>query len=195
MNRKISIVDLKDEINLIRKDNPTLKDADAFVFWFVHAYLVDDEKVAKASLTGKSGGSGGEKNIDAIYIDDKNKQCNIVQGKFNYSEGFSEKINDVCSFAKLGLKPWENKELLDAFYSGLDPDPKEKFKELIDCVRNKKYQLNLYYITTGKCSDTIMKEVKAIVRDAEGPVDIFVKTLNDILSIYRDYSEIIRCIT
>lgn len=71
MNQKLSIGDLKEELNLIRKKYPTFKDADAFVFWFVYAYLVDNEEAAKSSLTGKAGGSGGEKGLDAIYIDKK----------------------------------------------------------------------------------------------------------------------------
>lgn len=191
MPNKISLEDLKSEINNIRKENPNLKDDSAFVYWFVYSYLTADEKTAKSSLTGKMGGSGGEKNLDAIYIDDKNEQCNIVQGKFHYNEGCSEKLNDVISFAKLGLKPWENKELLGSFYSGLDPDPKEKFKELVDCVKNKKYQLNLYYVTTGRCTDTIIREAKAIAREADGPVDIYIKAINDVLNIFRDYSEVI----
>jgi len=73
----------------------------------------------------------------------------------------------------------------------LDPDPKEKFEELVDCVKNKKYRLNLYYITTGKCSDTIIREAKAIAREANSPVGIHIKTISDILNIFRDYSEVI----
>ena len=85
-------------------------------------------------LTGKEGGRGGEKNIDAIYIDEKNKQCSIVQGKFHTLEGFAEKINDVLSFAGLGLLPWESKSLLETFYSKLDPIVLEKFRELVGCA-------------------------------------------------------------
>jgi len=190
---KISLSGLKDEINNIRKDHPTFKDDAAFVFWFVLAYLVgiDNEQLARSSLTGKEGGRGGEKNIDAIYIDEKNKQCSIVQGKFHTLEGFAEKINDVLSFAGLGLLPWESKSLLETFYSKLDPIVLEKFRELVGCVKNKKYKLNLYYVTTGKCTDTIINQARVIVRQAGGPVNIRVVTLKDILNIFRDYLEIV----
>ena len=67
---KITLDNLKDEINSIKKQYPSFRDDSAFVFWFVNAYLVDQETLALDSLTGKEGGRGGEKNIDAIYVDD-----------------------------------------------------------------------------------------------------------------------------
>ena len=187
MRPKISLTELKNEIDLIKKRYPTFKNDSAFVFWFLYAYLVDKEEVAKYSLTGKEGGRGGEKNIDAIYIDEKNKQCNIIQGKFHSSEGFSEKRNDVLTFADLVFKPWESKSILDAFYSNLDPIALEKFKEVVNCVKNKKYSLNLYYVTTGTCTDTIVNEAKSKVRQAESASDIFIITYKRLLRLLRDY--------
>ncbi len=186
MVSKISLNELKNEIDLIRKRYPKLKDDSAFVFWFLSAYLVDDESIALKSLTGKEGGIGGEKNIDAIFIDERAKQCNIIQGKFHITKA-SEKINDVTSFAYLGNLPWEHKTRLESFYSKLDPIALYKFREVVSCVKNKKYKLNLYYVTTGKCSETIVQEAKTIVRNAEGPVDIYITTLKKILNIFRDY--------
>ena len=119
MKVKASLNELKNEIELIRKRYPTFKDDAAFVFWFLHAYLTDKENIAKNALTGKEGGRGGEKNIDAIFIDDGAKQCNIIQGKFHVSEGFSEKRNEVLSFVDLGLLPWVHKTVLETFYSKL----------------------------------------------------------------------------
>jgi len=68
MKNTLTLEDLKEEIKNIRKEKPLLKESDAFVYWFMLSYLVgiDQEKLAQSSLTGKEGGSGGEKNIDAI---------------------------------------------------------------------------------------------------------------------------------
>ena len=187
MKPKISLTELKNEIDLIKKRYPTFKDDSTFVFWFLYAYLVDKEEVAKSSLTGKEGGRGGEKNIDAIYIDEKNKQCNIIQGKFHSSEGFSEKRNDVLAFADLVFKSRESKSSLDAFYANLDPIALEKFKEVVNCVKNKKYSLNLYYVTTGTCTETIINEAKSKVRQSEGTSDIFIITHKRLLRLLRDY--------
>jgi hypothetical protein len=187
MKQIISFNELKDEIQSIRKRYPTFKDDSAFVFLFLYAYLVDKEEVAKSSLTGKEGGRGGEKNIDAIYIDEKNKQCNIIQGKFHTSEGKGEKRNDILTFADLAFKSWESKSILEAFYAKLDPLALEKFKELVNCIKNKKYSLNLYYVTTGTCTDTIVNEAKSRVRQSEGTANIDIITYKQVLRLLKDY--------
>ncbi len=187
MKAKATLGELKNEIALIRKRYPAFKDDSAFVFWFLHAYLTDKEDVAKHALTGKEGGRGGEKNIDAIFVDEKAKQCNIIQGKFHTSEGCSEKRNDVLSFADLGLLPWVHKTVLETFHSKLDPIALEKFKEAVACVKNKKYELNLYYVTTGKCTDTVINEAEARVRQADGNVNFFMITHRRILNIFQNF--------
>lgn len=184
-----SLKELKSEIDSIKKRHPGLKDDSAFVFWFISAYLIEDreEAAAKSALTGKQGGHGGEKNIDAIYINEKNNQCNIIQGKFHISDGVKEKRNDVLSFADLALKPWESQSALDVFYSKLDPIVAEKFSRLVDLVKNKKYRLNLYYVTTGTCSQTIIDEAEYKVGQAQGLTNIAVLTQKDVLRTLRDY--------
>jgi len=104
MKSKISIREIKDEINQIRRSYPNLKDDSAFVLWFMRAYLADSEEVARKALTGGT----GDKGIDAILIDERAKQVNIIQGKFHFSLGeFSEKRNDILSFVDLCTLPWE----------------------------------------------------------------------------------------
>jgi len=187
MKQKVTLNNLKEEIHIIRKRYPIFKDDSAFVFWFLYAYLVDREEIAKASLTGKEGGRGGEKNIDAIYIDEKNKQCNIIQSKFHSNEGVGEKRNDLLTFADLAFIPWESKSVIESFYSRLDPIALDKFKELVHCVRSKKYDLRLYYVTTGTCTETIVNEAKSRVRQTEGISDIHILALKQILRLLKDY--------
>jgi len=187
MKTKAGLSELKNEIDSIRKRYPSFRDDSAFVFWFLHAYLTDNENMVKSALTGKEGGRGGEKNMDAILIDERAKQCNIVQGKFHASERFSERRNDVLSFADLGLLPWAPEKALDTFYSGLDSIAREKVQEVVSLVKSRKYALNLYYVTTGKCTDTIIKEAEARVRQAEGRVNIYVMTHRQVLNIFQDF--------
>ena len=114
MRRKVSINEIKDEIDQIRKTFPRLRDDSAFVFWFLRAFLADSEDVALKALTGDT----SDKGIDAILIDERAKQVHLVQGKFHYSLGsHREKRNDVLALADLGALPWQSREVLDAFYS------------------------------------------------------------------------------
>jgi hypothetical protein len=186
MKANVSIREIKDEINQIRKTYPKLKDDSAFVLWFLHAYLADSEESARKALTGGS----GDKSVDAILVDERAKQVNLVQGKFHFSLGeFSEKRNDVLALADLGNLPWEDKNLLIAYYSQLDPGVKQKFEDLVHRVRRNDYELRLYYVTTGRCSESIRKEAMQRVRQAEGPVEIFIIGYSQVATIFRDYLE------
>ncbi len=186
MNIKVTFSEIKDEINQIRKTYPKLKDDSAFVLWFLRAFLADSEESAQKALTGDT----NDKGIDAILIDERAKQVDLVQGKFHVSLGeYIEKRNDVLALADLGLSPWERKNVLDKFYSGLDPFVRQRFEELVHLVRNKKYDLRLYYVTTGRCSKTICNEAVERVREAEGHVDISIIDSSQIITIFKDYLE------
>jgi len=189
LKKKASLAELKNEIALIRKRYPTFKDDAAFVFWFLHAYLVDKEEIAKSALTGKEGGRTGEKNVDAIYIDEQARQCNIIQGKYRQTETVSEKRNDVLAFAELGLLPWADKATLETFYRKLDPIVLSKLRDVVSCVKSKKYKLNLFYITTGKCTTTVIDDAKSTLRDAEGEVDLAIISFDHLMTIYQNYLE------
>jgi len=186
MKIKVSFKEIKDEIEQIRKTYPRLKDDSAFVLWFLRAYLADSEETARNALTGAT----GDKGVDAILIDERAKQVNIVQGKFHMSLGEnSEKRNDIIGLADLGLLPWEAKEVLMAYYSKLDVLVKQKFEEAIHRTRRNGYELKLYYVTTGRCSKIISNEAEERARQAEGPVEIFILDYTKIVPIFKDYLE------
>lgn len=186
MKVKVSIKEIKDEVNQIRKAYPRLRDDSAFVLWFLRAFLADSEDAALKALTGDT----SDKNIDAILIDERAKQVHLVQGKFHHSlRDFSEKRNDVLAFADLGILPWKSKETLNVFYSELDPLVRQKFEELVKYVRQNKYELRLFYVTTGRCSNTIRNEAVERVRQAERPVEITIFDADQVVTIFEDYLE------
>lgn len=182
---RVALVDLKEEIDLIRKEYPKLKPDSAFVLWFLRAYLADYEEDALSALTGAT----GDKTIDAILIDYKLKQVNVVQGKFRQYEDSNEKRSDVLAFANLSNYPWKEKRFLEAFYSKLDPLVQQKFKELVKLVHDERFVMRLYYVTTGKCSEIISNEAKEIARNAEGHAEVFIFDSKDVLMIFKDYIE------
>lgn len=182
---KVNWSDLKDEVALIRKSHPRLKDDSAFVLWFLRAYLADSEDAAVKALTGAT----GDKSIDAIFFDDKVKQVHVIQGKYRQSDSHGESRSDVLSFADLSTIPWEEKNVLAAFYNKLDPLVRSKFEELVKRVRSQKYALRLYYVTTGKCSKTIVNEAKERAWNAEGQVELRVFDSKGVLNMLKDYLE------
>lgn len=185
---KATLDSLKNELKEdIMKRNPTLKIDAAFVYWFLYTYLVAKEDVVLGALTGKEGGQGGEKNIDAIYIDDKAQQCNIIQGKLRESQTKRENHNDVLEFARLGTLPWTTDAQLNAFYKELDPIAMEKIKEVISCAKNKKYKLNLYYVTTGLCTESIIDEARQTVKYVKGNVEFKMVANHEVMHLFKEY--------
>ncbi len=185
MTLRVALKDVKDEVNQIRKTNFKLREEAAFVLWFLRAYLADSETDALSALTGES----NDKNIDAILVDEKSKKVHLVQGKFRQNESHIEKRNDVLGFAQLSAYPWENKTVLQTFYSKMDPLVRGKFEELIHRVGSGKFGLSMYYVTTGRCSKTVIREAKEIVGQAQDAVEITVIDGSQVLTMFKDYLE------
>jgi len=186
MRIRVSIREIKDEINQIRKTYPKLRDDSAFVLWFLRAFLADSEDKAFRALCGET----RDKGIDAVMIDERAKQVHLVQGKFHHSLGdYGESRSDVLSFANLSALPWESKEILKAFYSKLDPLVHQKLEEMIHCVHRNGYELRLYYVTMGRCSETLSNEARQRARQAEGSVEISIFDSKQIMTIFKDYLE------
>jgi hypothetical protein len=186
MKQKISFNDLKDEIDQIRHNYPKLKDDSAFVLWFLRAFLAESEDAAIKALTGGT----GDKGVDAVLIDHEVKQVHVVQGKFHQSLGeHLEKHGDVIAFAELASLPWESKDVLTAFYHKLDSAVHQRFQEMIKLIQQNNYEMRLYYVTTGRCSDTIRNEAKARVRQAKVHAEITIFDGAQVMTIFKDYLE------
>jgi hypothetical protein len=178
--------ELKDEINQIRHEYPRLQEDSAFVLWFLRSQLTDSEDNIKAALTGEA----GDKGIDAIYIDHQNKVAHVVQGKFRQIPGqISEKRSDVLDLANKALIPWTTKEQQTHFYSKLSSRSKQLFHELASNVHDNNYSLQLYYVTTGRCSKTIRNEAISKAKAAECDTEFFIYDWENIEQFYIDYIE------
>jgi hypothetical protein len=177
---------LKDEIRQIRAEYPNLRDDSAFVLWFLRAYVADSEEMARGSLTGDT----SDKGIDAILMDHGARQVHLVQGKYRLSLGeCNEKRNDVLDLANKALMPWATQDEQRHFYSRLSPITKRKFQELVRCVRNDRYTMSLYYVTTGRCSSTIRNEARERARRAEGNIQLSILDWVNVSDIFKDYLE------
>lgn len=56
-------------------------------------------------------------------------------------------------------------------------------------MRSKKYAIRMFYVTTGRCSNTIIKEAKERARNAEGPAEIRVLTNKQVLILFENYEK------
>ena len=58
---------------------------------------------------------------------------------------------------------------------------------LVQSVRRNRYGLCLYYVTTGRCSAGLSNEANERVRQAEGPVELYIIDADQVKTIFDDY--------
>jgi hypothetical protein len=77
MRKAVNISTLLVEVKEVHEQFPSWTTDNAFVHWFLQAFLVADAEIAARSVTGVS----HDKGIDGIYLDESSKQAFLIQGK------------------------------------------------------------------------------------------------------------------
>jgi hypothetical protein len=181
----MSMVDEKDlanELKNLGEKYRKLKDDALFVMWFLCAYVTDTEEESVEALTGDS----GDKNADAILIEDKQKTITIVQGKYRKGIGRGNEVrNDLIAFSDLA------EDLLDegryaALKEQMAPDVARRLSETRKKLNNG-YRLNLYFVTTGKVSDRLRNEAKHRARVSGFECSFQVFDGESVLVLLQDY--------
>ncbi|HXQ35711.1 MAG TPA: hypothetical protein VN843_16975, partial [Anaerolineales bacterium] len=167
---KLSQSDLKREIDDLQSRHPGLSDyREVFVAWFLRAYVTADEQSAVSALCGGS----RDKDVDAVLIDNNSRKVFIVQGKYrNKLMEASEKRPDVMSFANLAYELVDD-EQFTTISRKLSPDVLDRLTKAREKLLRSKYELHLFYLTTGKASTTLKEEAKRTVRNTREIKAIF----------------------
>jgi hypothetical protein len=177
--------DLHIQLADVRNRYPRLKDDEIFLLWFMSATVTDNENEAATALTGHS----RDKGTDAVLTDDRSKLVSVVQGKYHKKiNKTNESRPDVMSFAQIACDLHGTDEQFKAFLKEIDTRVHEKFRYARECLRRRGYRLKLYFVTTAKCSSSLIQEAGQKCRQAEGPafIEIFdgkrvLLTLSDFL--------------
>lgn len=178
--------DLAREVDTLSELYPKLSEDNLFVLWFLSAFITDDIGLAVKSLCGKK----GDKNIDAIFIDDKSKSIFVVQAKYRKDIlGKSESRSDVTDFADLSWKLTGSNEEFKTLIDSANPEVRVRIEEARIRILKRKYKLHLYYVTLGKCSKDLEKEAIGIVRQTECESQFEIFTGNRIMLLLSDYLE------
>jgi len=175
--------DLKIEVNDMRERYPKLKDDELFVAWFMKCFVTDTEVEGVASLVG----GAKDKGLDAVHIDDASCKVFIIQGKYHQkASSTTEKRSDILAFADLARSFTED-EAYRTYRSGLATDAVGKADEARKRIKSRDYRLQLYFVTTGKCSAPLIKESESIVRRVSAKADINIIDGKRILRLLSDY--------
>ena len=93
--------DLRRELSDLRDCYPKLRDDDLFLFWFLRAFVTDSDARASAALCG----GPGDKNVDAVFVDEHARIVFVLQGKYRKEmPKKNEGRGDVAGFAQLAVE-------------------------------------------------------------------------------------------
>ncbi len=176
--------DLRREVRSYRDHLQLLADDEAFVVWFLRAFITEDEQAARAALTGGS----GDKGLDAVFVDDEAKRVFVVQGK--YRKGIaekSEKRTDVLQCASLARCFAGAGKEFDVWAHDLAPAAQKLAEIARERVAKRKFQLHLLYVTTGRCADGLRKEAARTAANAGRDIGFDLFDGSQILHLLGDY--------
>lgn len=181
---KLTEQDLKRELSGYRERFPKLADDHLFVLWFLRAFITEDEREAADSLCGGS----NDKGVDAVLIDNETKNVFITQGKYRQkANGKSEHRNDVLGFADLALHLSGNAKSFSEFCHNIAPDVHSRLVKARKRILEDGYQLQLFYVTMGRCGEKLKNEANNRVRTADCNASFQVFVSVQVLLLLDDY--------
>jgi hypothetical protein len=97
--------------------------------------------------------------------------------------GSTERRSDVTAFAQLAGPLLGAQTDFDAFCDGIDPSVNERLREARERLKRRGYELQLYYVTLGRCSPGLRAEAADYAR----PADLFIVDGTHVMAILDDY--------
>lgn len=184
MAARVDVGTLMREVREVHEQYPTWTVDNAFVHWFLLAFLVPDAETAARSVTGIS----HDKGCDGVYIDESLGKVFVLQGKLHQGEKPpTESRPDVIAFAQVARKLTGTKGEFDSYLTGIDPTVGKLLGEARQRIQRRAFELRLYYVTTGHSSAPLKSEAESEVAQANAIASISVLDRRDVLSLLTDY--------
>ncbi|MCX7407191.1 MAG: AIPR family protein [Planctomycetales bacterium] len=158
--------ELKKELSEIDPRYGKLPDEDRFVMWFLLAEWGASEEEAANAITNGS----NDKGIDALLIDETSRTVCVVQGKYRQkvgekSEG-SKDVDELFTVVQL-LTQYSDNSFNEWIAKG-DLHVKRKLRDARTRVMKDGYRIKLYFVTLGKFTPTVQKNVETKLRSYSG---------------------------
>ena len=178
--------DLKKEVLEIKDRYPKLSLDNAFVAWFLRAFIADNEESAVEALKGGS----KDKGLDAVFLDHDSRIAFVLQGKYRQAPTPpSEKRSDVIALGDLGRVLLNNDSRgYRVLLQDADTTVREAFEKVRNALHRRDYRLSLQFITTGKVSKTHRDEASQRIDEWDNAsYEVFCRP--DLIRLMQDYIE------
>lgn len=160
--------DLIKEIEKIRDEN-SLKDYHAFVYWFIEtSFVFKKEDILNSICDGTH-----DKGVDAVIIDNIEEKVKIIQSKFERA-GNKTQFNEKDIKLLGGVRDYfkSRKSLESAMRKG-NAVAKRLMNDAFDNIRNKHYSLQLIFITTHKNIPNIDELINEVMGFKTGEFSVY----------------------
>jgi hypothetical protein len=180
----VNISTLRRELDEIQENHPGWTLDNAFVLWFLRAFLVSDDGLAARAVTGVS----HDKGVDAVFIDNSVGKVFILQGKCHLGDKPpQEKRQDILDFAKLSQRLTESDTSFAIYKQGIDALVGKRLDEARQQIRKRHFRLHLYYVTTGACSSPLKDEAESEIAQANARAELGILDRPQVLALLTDY--------
>ena len=174
MTAKVNIDALKREIAEVQQKHPSLSPDNAFVFWFLRAYLGESEEELLRTIVG----GANDKGIDAAFL----------QGKYRTAAApVNESHSTVTAFAGLSRILYGDKAELENLLRKADPAVADRLREIYKHTHRRTHSLRFFFVSTGKISAGLGEEAERLVSSASESVEFHAFGRQRVLNLLRDY--------
>lgn len=177
---------LKKAVQEFRDRNPYISLDNAFVAWFLQAFIVGSDNEALKALKG----GARDKGVDAVYIDHGAKSVFVIQGKYHQGlTASSEKRPDVVALGELGRALLlEDKGSFNMLLKDAEITVQDILKQARKAIQRDDYRLILQFVTTGKVSKTHHAEAEQLIEDwKKASFQVFSRV--NLIRLMQDYLE------
>lgn len=152
--------EFESQLSEFRNDHD-LDAGNAFVAWFVCAFILDSAGEAVRSLVG----GANDNNVDSVVVSSSEKKVFVVQGKYHRGLGSKAIVRDaVETFASRAAWFSASTAEFKQLAKGLAPAVRQRIEEARSHVREHGYVLSFLFVTTGTVSSRICDKGKQIFR-------------------------------
>jgi len=184
MARRTDIHSLVKEVKQVHARYPAWTLDNAFVHWFLQAFLVPDADAAANAVTGVSHDKGN----DGILIDDNVSKVFLLQGKLHQApKPPLEPRSEVIAFTQLAVKLAGPEREFKSFLTEIDGRVSARLNEARSRVKKRQYAIHLFYVTSGKCSSPLKAEAESQVSQVNAVTEISILDRPEVLSLLEDY--------
>lgn len=187
MQHQDHFAELKKEVLEIQDRNAGISPDNAFVAWYLRAFIVDDEASAIEALKGGS----RDKGLDAIFEDHENQTVFLIQGKYRQgSNPAPENRADVLALADTGrILCSSDEKLFASLTTGADVTVKTALEKCRKLINKRRYRLSLHFVTTGKVARNLEEEAVERVYECGDRADFECQSRVQLLRRMQDYIE------